>query len=294
MTLTKYEKSLIACLLAVALMATFFLLTKMKIKKESMLVEAQRMERLAAIKNKIDVLELQAKAFSIYDVDSGEFLYGKNDEMPLPLASLTKTMTIAVALQDLEGDSIIEIPKDAIAQDGDSTLVNGEKWGLSELAKLTLISSSNDGAYAIAKKVPDIVLKMNQKAKKIGMEKTSFFNSTGLDISLDKAGAYASAKDANLMAAYAVAAHPEIFGATILPNINVKSKSAFNHKVENTDTILNKIPNILFSKTGFTSLAGGNLTVIFKNTEGHRIAVTVLGSTQNGRFADIEKLVNVL
>ncbi|MEK7104417.1 MAG: hypothetical protein AAB868_00065, partial [Patescibacteria group bacterium] len=54
------------------------------------------------------------------------------------------------------------------------------------------------------------------------------------------------------------------------------------------------IPNILFSKTGLTPLAGGNLTVIYKNKYGHNIAITILGSTSEGRFSDIERIVNML
>jgi D-alanyl-D-alanine carboxypeptidase len=53
------------------------------------------------------------------------------------------------------------------------------------------------------------------------------------------------------------------------------------------------MPNILFSKTGYTVLAGGNLTIIFKDKMKHDIAITVLGSTISGRFSDMEKLVNI-
>ena len=296
--LSKYEKSLITCFFLVALMAGFFFYSNFKnnqeIKKIELQIQIEKQKKISEINEKINALSLEAKAVSVYDIDSRQFIYGKNEDVALPLASLVKTMTILISLQNLPLDTIIEISPDAINQDGNFYLSVDEKWKLDDLAKFTLISSSNDGAYAIAKNVPSVVSKMNEKAKMIGMNDTSFLNSTGLDIDGEKAGAYASAKDANIMAAYALEAYPEIFNTTNLSKITFKSESGFVHKIENTDVLVDKIPNLLFSKTGFTSLAGGNLTIIFKNKEGHKIAITVLGSTQNGRFLDMEKLINVL
>ncbi|MBK5215565.1 MAG: hypothetical protein JJE53_02020, partial [Candidatus Pacebacteria bacterium] len=105
---------------------------------------------------------------------------------------------------------------------------------------------------------------------------------------------YSSAKDANIMAVAAYQAFPDIFNVTSLPEIEIPSNSGITHKAPNTDTILTKVPNILFSKTGYTTLAGGNLTVIFKNKENHLIAVTMLGSTIEGRFSDMIKLISIL
>jgi D-alanyl-D-alanine carboxypeptidase len=56
---------------------------------------------------------------------------------------------------------------------------------------------------------------------------------------------------------------------------------------------LNKIPSLIASKTGFTDLAGGNLAVIFDAGFEYPIIVVVLGSSQTGRFTDVEKLVNL-
>ena len=79
-----------------------------------------------------------------------------------------------------------------------------------------------------------------------------------------------------------------------MPEINLKSESGFEHNFKNTNILIGKIPNLLFSKTGFTEIAGGNLVVIFKDKGGREIAVTLLGSTFDGRFADMEKIVNIL
>lgn len=245
------------------------------------------------IESLVESTPILAKAYSIYDITLDQKIYGKNDDVSLPLASLVKTMSVIIALNNYKQDEEIYISENAINQTGDFGIFANEKWNISDLAKLTLISSANDGAYAISEKDPEYLEKMNNKAKRLGMKNTLFLNSTGLDIDTKKAGAYGSAEDANIMAIYGLKAYPVIFSATILPEINLKSESGFIHNVKNTDIILDKIPNILFSKTGYTELAGGNLTIIFKDNMKHNIAITVLGSTFSGRFTDMEKLVNI-
>jgi len=61
-------------------------------------------------------------------------------------------------------------------------------------------------------------------------------------------------------------------------------------KAVNTDEALPDLPDIVLGKTGFTQLAGGNLAVVFKH-DGHLISAVVLGSTYDGRFSDMKKLV---
>lgn len=251
-------------------------------------------DRIAKMQSALSEVPVEAKAVSVYEIDSGREIYGKNQNEPLPLASLAKTMTVLVALADHEPGSLITISQNALNQEGDYGLWVSEKWKIENLARFTLIGSANDGAYALTEGDTGILEKMNEKAKKIGMENTLFLNSTGLDADSEKAGAYASARDANVMAMYALKARPEIFSVTSWPEISLKSESGFQHNIKNTNIIMGDIPNLLFSKTGFTGLAGGNLTVIFKNKDGHEIAITVLGSTFAGRFSDIEKLVNAL
>ena len=135
---------------------------------------------------------------------------------------------------------------------------------------------------------------MNQTAKKLGLEHSLFLNSTGIDINNDRIGAFASAKDIDILAGYAYKTYPEIFHATALPEIETSALSGEFHKIYNTNYVLGKLPNILMSKTGNTVMAGGNLVIIFKDNEGHEIAVSVLGSTAEGRFFDMEKIINVL
>ncbi|MFA5937020.1 MAG: serine hydrolase [Candidatus Paceibacterota bacterium] len=255
------------------------------IKKENEIIKIQ---------NNLANIEIQAKAFSIYDQNSNKIVYGKNDDIKMPIASLTKIMTVIVALNGHSMNDIVEISKNSIGQEGDYGFLVNEKFKISDLAKFTLIGSANDGAYTLAESQNNFLEKMNEKAKKIGMENTQFLNFTGLDINENAVGSFSTAQDMNILAMYALKAYPEIFSASIMPEIKIKSENGIEHDIKNTNYILDKIPNILFSKTGFTPLAGGNLTIIYKNKYGHIIAITVLGSTQEGRFDDIEKIIETL
>ncbi len=287
---TNKHHLLIFVLSIFALVAILFSAGNFKLNEE-VRFEVEGAKKLQATLANIPVL---AKAVSVYDVTENRKIYGKEDAISLPFASLVKTMTVIVALNQRGLNDIIITSPNSVSQAGDFGLFAYEKWRVGDLAKFTLLSSANDGAYAFSEGDETFVEKMNAKARRIGMAKTFFLSATGLDFDLEHPSAFASAEDANTMAIYAHRAYPEIFSATTLPDINLKSESGFVHSFKNTNIIIEKIPNLLFSKTGYTVLAGGNLTIIFKNKNEHEIAVTVLGSTFEGRFTDMENIVNLL
>lgn len=268
---------------------------------ENFSLEKKEKDQLAKIQNEtlelakeLNALQLEAKAFSVYNISKGLKIYGKNDTMTLPLASLAKTMSVTVILGSEEVDKEVVISKDALSQSGDNGLFFLEKWNTYELLKFSLMLSSNDGIFAITQNEKFFVENMNRKAKKLGMENTVFFNTTGLDESGNTVGAIGTAEDANKMAIFALNAHGDLFSITTQPEARFVSESQYEHEIQNTNIIADKIPNLLFSKTGNTNLAGGNLTIIFVDSKGDKIAITVLGSTRLGRFTDMEKIVNIL
>ncbi len=305
MKLENENRYLLFVLIVVAFMAGLFFIGN----HESNVFFREASIRKARIEDVLGQIPVQAKALSVYDATQGEKIYGKNDQRALPIASLAKIMTVLVALNSRAPEEMVLISRQAVNQAGSYGFLAGEKFRLGDLTKFTLIGSANDSAYALAEGVPDFLAKMNSKARKVGMENALFLNFTGLDLddqlsttdlaslpaeAKARAGAYASAEDVNLLAAYAFRSRPDIFSASVLPAINIKSESGSDYSVKNTNLILAKIPNILFSKTGLTPLSGGNLSVIFRGKNGRGIAVTVLGSTEEGRFSDVEKIVNTL
>jgi serine-type D-Ala-D-Ala carboxypeptidase (penicillin-binding protein 5/6) len=287
----KHHYRLVITLTLIALGAILFL------QEHSRLVEKEEIKkaRESELVESLEGIELVAKAVSVFDVKNNREIYGMNSRTSLPIASLVKTMTVLTALNSYAPDALILLSKDAISQKGDFGLRVDEKWNPFPLAKFTLIGSVNDSAYALVENVKDekFLERMNEKAKKIGLEEAEFKNVTGLD-EAGQASAFASARDANIMASFAILRYPEIFYSTTLPELTLESESGQKYNIKNTDIILDKIPNLVFSKTGYTEKAGGNLTIIFKTKSDDTLAVTVLGSTWEGRFQDMEKLVNAL
>ncbi|MBI2086570.1 MAG: D-alanyl-D-alanine carboxypeptidase [Candidatus Zambryskibacteria bacterium] len=251
------------------------------------------------------VLDVKAKSAYIYDVRTKTVLFALNENIRLPLASLSKLMAALVAYELSPDYGTVMVTREAIATEGDSGLKAGERWSLKNLLDFSLLSSSNDGIKAVALSlgalsraeagpeeiVDDFVRKMNYKAAELDLKNTYFWNETGLDESEVKGGAYGTAKDLTALMEYIISYYPEMLEATRQPSATFKSDK-YNHAIKNTNALADEIPNLLGSKTGFTSTAGGNLTFAFDPELGRPIIVTILGSTEKGRFEDAKALIN--
>jgi len=245
------------------------------------------------IPNPFASILLEAKTAFVYDLANQKMLFGLHEDKPMPIASITKIMTALVALEVFSPEEVIMISRDSLDLEGDNGLFWGEKWPVSELIKFMLLVSSNDAAAAIAKEadkklgLDGFLQKMNEKAEEIGLAKARFNSVSGIDMG-ETPGAVASAKEAAFLLYYAYKTYPEIFGITALPEADFISESGFDHKkIKNTNPNVGT-GNILASKTGLTKLAGGTL-VVFLGGE-RPLLIAALGSTQEGRFADVTRL----
>ncbi len=248
-------------------------------------------------------LNLDAKAVYVYDMLKKQVLFKKNEFVQLPLASLTKLMMAVTATELLPKNSKITIRPEFLQEEGDSGLLVNESWELSDLLDYSLVVSSNDGARSIASVVgafdlqntdydlgrKDFILQMNKKAQSLGLKQTYFVNESGLDID-EVSGGYGSAIDMATLLQYIVTNDPDLLEATKYPTITISSDDT-SHTGRNTNSDVGDIPALLGSKTGFTEMAGGNLVVAFDASIGHPIVIVVLGSTEQGRFKDVDKLV---
>lgn len=251
-----------------------------------------------------DVSVTAASAY-VWDVRNQRALFNKNASAQLPLASLTKLMTALVAAEHLAGDDVITITDAAIRQDGNSGFDAGERFAFLNLIDLTLITSSNDGAYALAAAAGDALNTdaekdghtafldaMNKKALELGLSQTYYRNATGLDTNAFESGSYGSARDMSFLMEYIITKHPDIFERTTEGARTITDLSGNTFIAENTSPITREIPGLIASKTGYTDLAGGNLVVAFDAGFNRPIIVTVLGSTYHGRFDDVLELAN--
>lgn len=242
-------------------------------------------------------LKLEAKAVLVWDTGTKHPLFAQNADASLPLASLTKVMTAITASQVLDQNETIVIEASDLLPEGDSGLKVGDRWRAQELIDFVLVTSSNDGARALARasnlktgSTPDFITKMNETAGFIGANNSRFANEHGLDQDAQNGGAYGSARDVSLIFEYALKRFPSLLEATRYKNLSLRS-SASVYDAVNTNSRVNEIPGLLASKTGYTDLAGGNLVIAFDAGLQRPIIVAVLGSSQEGRFVDTLKLV---
>lgn len=239
---------------------------------------------------------LQAKAAIVYDLVTNETLYAKNAEAQLPLASLTKLLTVYAALAELSPNTPITIPADAVRVDEPRAFNEGQTFSLSDLARLTLTASLNDGAAAIAiataeRKGETQSAMLASAAAALNLSQTYALNGNGLDVNTAISGGYGSARDLAILAGALVDQASTIAEATTQSSAQAVSAGGTSFTVKNTDPMVATVPRVLLSKTGYTDLAGGNLVLVFDAGIEHPVAVVVLGSSKEARFTDGAVLV---
>lgn len=248
---------------------------------------------------------LLAGAAIVLDETTGEILFEKNADVQLPLASLTKIMTVLVASELAPDNVVVSISGDALKTEGENGFTEGERWRFEDLLEAMLVKSSNDSAAAIASVAgafapvgtssadtleERFIERMNERAKELRLSATYFLNPTGLDTNEAVSGGYGSARDTALLFGKAVRRAPMAFEATREESVTLHSLDDAKYTFDNTNTEVKGLPGIIASKTGFTDLAGGNLAVMFEAGPVHPITIIVLGSTKEGRFEDAKKL----
>jgi D-alanyl-D-alanine carboxypeptidase len=258
--------------------------------------------------NPFDQISINAKAAYVVDLTNDHVIFSRNADLPQPLASLTKLMTILVASNILSPKDIVNISSSSLAIEGDNKLKLNERWYFKDLADFTLFVSSNDGANAIAEAAARkmagggeestttlesiFVNQMNITASNLGFTTLHFENESGLDLDPITPGAVGSAKDLSKLFEYILRNRPELLEITKYDNFTFVSLSGITHNVSNTDKVINKVSYIIASKTGYTKLAGGNLAVVYNVGLNHPIIIVVLGSTDSDRFNDVVTLAS--
>lgn len=255
--------------------------------------------------NQFANVKLTAKSAYVWDIANQRTLFSKDGDSRRPLASLTKIMTAVVALETNKDGDLVQIKSEDLATEGNNGLQENEKWSLDDLLALTLVTSSNDGAAAIAASVGSslnptlasrksqqeaFISKMNERSKQLGLDSFAFTTPTGLDTG-NEPGGIGSAHDVAKLFEYTLRKHSSLLQYTALPELSVSSEQKIVHHVVNTNEIASVTPGIIGGKTGFTDLAGGNLAIVVDTGIQHPVAIVVLGSTREQRFTDVQALL---
>lgn len=235
--------------------------------------------------------QLGSKAAVSYDVRSARYLYSQSINQQLPVASLTKVLTAAVVLDTLDLKDTVTVGSESLKVDGEvQDLYIDEQISVENLLKYMLVKSSNDAAYALAAhaktKGIDLVASMNRKAQDWGMTNSRFLDPAGLNDD-----AYSTAEDMTRLVERLLK-YRMIWDILVEKKMVVTSTDrTITHQLENTNQLLDQIPNIIGGKTGYTEKALGCMILIVNVPEQRDTIITiVLGSTS--RFEDTKKLVN--
>lgn len=253
-------------------------------------------ERPKVIENAFTQVPLHAKAAIVYDLATGETLYAKNADAQLPLASLTKLLAVYAALDTLAPNTPVTISPTATEVEYPKAFSAGQVLSLGDLSRLTLTASLNDGAAAIIETVAEQKSvsqgqALGEAVENLNLSQTYALNGSGLDMSQTLSGAYGSARDMARLAGALVDKAPEIAAATAKSKATARSQGGTSYQVANTDPLVDSIPNLLLSKTGFTDLAGGNLALVIDVGINHPVAIIILGSSKEARFTDGSALI---
>lgn len=255
------------------------------------------LENLKPFRNwKVDNIEIEAKAaISVFINDKGQkkILFAKDSHKKLPIASLTKLMTALIVSENYDFSQIIETSEKLPEDNGQPKV--GEKFEVGDLLYFLLMTSNNGAGNALAKTIGynSFIFLMNKKAQDLGMANTYFVNPTGLDPDRpDEITNFSTARDLAVLGNIAYE-NPVISRILATSEIEIYSRENLTpYKLENTNELLGKMPEILAGKTGWTPKAGGCLIVVTKapkNAEKGEIISVILGSEK--RFEEMEKLI---
>ena len=231
---------------------------------------------------------VSARAFVIQDAATGEVLAQRASSARLPIASITKLMTVLVALEHADLDDVVQVRADAAAV-GESTinLRAGERITVRDLAEAALIQSANDAADALAEYVGNgstarFVALMNAKARELGLTRTRFARPDGLDAP----GHVSSARDVTRLAEAAMRLR------AVRSIVRRRTAAIAGGRVLHTwNDLLGLFPGLVGVKTGHTAGAGW-CQVGAARRYGVTLYVTVLGSpTRSERNADLAALL---
>lgn len=232
--------------------------------------------------------EISASAVVVLDVDSGVYLYKRNELLELAPASTTKILTALVTLDSYALDETVTV-KTATATGQVIGLAPGETITVENLLYGALIHSGNDAAFALADYYPGgvnaFVGKMNEKAVELHMDGSHFTNPMGYDDPAHKM----TALDLARLSVVALG-NTTIAKMVAIPQITVSDTTHTHyHKLTNVNQLLGKIPGVGGIKTGWTEEAGENL-VTYLERSGRKIIFVVLHSRD--RFGDTIRLID--
>ena len=242
-------------------------------------------------------IETQARNAILMDYDTGQYLYVKDHEKMVPPASMSKLMTVNMIFEKLKDGSLSLDDTFTVSErawklggaaSGGSTmfLKIGEKVRVEDILKGILIQSGNDACIVAAENLAgsedDFAEMMNKRARELGLDNSSFANSTGLPHPDQKM----SVEDLAKLARHIIKEFPEFY--------HIFSEKYYTHNnitQGNRNPLLYSMPNADGLKTGHTEEAGFCLTASAKKGERRLIEVMTGMNSNKERSEEAERLM---
>lgn len=240
-------------------------------------------------------LDLSCESAILISQDTGEVLYEHNAHEKLRPASVTKVMTILLIMEEIDSGRLsysdkISCSEKASAMGGSQIwLDTREELTVDEMLKAICVVSANDCNVAMAEHIAGseemFVNRMNERAKELGMNDTTFKNCHGID----EDGHETSSYDIALMSRELLRNHPSI---TKYTTIWMDSLRDGKSELVNTNKLIRNYQGATGLKTGSTSLALFNLSASATRDDLSLIAVIMRAPSTKERFSCARKLLD--
>ena len=232
-------------------------------------------------------LTLNCRAVCLIDQDTGTVLYEKNADQQMPIASITKVMTLLLTFEAIHDgrltlDTLVPVSEHAYHMGGSQIwLEPGEQFTLDEMIKAICVSSANAAAVAVAELVggseQGFVQMMNDRAAELGMTNTTFHNACGLDTE----GHLSTARDVAIMSRQILTTCPEVLHYTGIWTDTLRGGAT---QLVNTNKLLRRYNGITGLKTGTTGGAGVCISASATRDGLNLIAVVLGAPSSKDRF----------
>ena len=248
------------------------------------------------VKAQDDSLNLSSESAILMDYKSGKILYEKNTQEKLPMASMTKIMSMLLIMESIENGTLSYEDKVLISENASSMggsqvfLQAGEQYTVNDLLKCIAISSANDAVVAMAEKISGsvdaFVNLMNKRVKELGLKNTNFANPHGLDNENHYSTAYDMAIIAKELLNY-----EDILKYTSIYEDYLTKPDGSEIWLVNTNRLVRFYDGVDGLKTGYTTEAGYCLTATAKKGDLRLISVVMKSPSAEDRSSDTSTLL---
>ncbi|OGV53913.1 MAG: hypothetical protein A2X49_15660 [Lentisphaerae bacterium GWF2_52_8] len=239
----------------------------------------------------------------LIDLDTRQVLWSKGSREGVPIASMTKMMTLLLALEKIDAgkvnmDEMVQVSVAATKIGGSQVYLDPkESFPLRDLLKTVAIKSANDSAYLVSEHlgggdVQTFVNEMNKRARELKMPSSKFFNAHGLPGNTASEDNLGSAEGMAILAEHLLE-HPQAvqWASTKIDSFREKTNKAYQ-VISNHNHLVGNCPGVDGMKTGWIQRSGFCVTATCKRG-GRRLVAVVTGfKGRRERDAYVSKLLD--